>query len=628
MNKNPERTPDYEQVLIGEKIKEILRQQYQKKSITENSYKRHAKDGTVILFLTWSTHNFASVSSTFLANNFLVKQEKMTGPMNDKDLFAIYLGDVLRNTQAVTRLNNYYKKNCSGVISENSIDGIISRMQVYEIAPVDKKEELKSQEQGTEEVVVVEQIDDANVSVEKAEVVVEQIEDINAPVENAEEVVAPLEKVETVEEANVETKADAPSSEPIQKAKEPQKKKLQKENVAETKAPEVNSVASRSLSRFKDVLKIFFKNQSFFEKKFDASAFKDINSLFAFGDESEYIQLITCLDEDNAFLIEKMAKWHVDDYKGQNLVKRDGVHLSVDASVFIKVGNPTRSTAGSFCLPPSNGASLDEIKQRLHRVRYLGDFTLKQGTDCFAVRYKTIESTNNIFYLVSISMGWKVELKDNCFIIFTGPNPVLPDVSDFAEFKKPAENNKPVITPKTDGTATYSVRVRRTDSDKSLKKNQTPKANPPEEKVSADSIPVEKSEQNAPEPESHKPLSIKDLFEKDEVLIKLQEIYDNEDHWDKISDDNKKKVISVLRIDLKNGNPENFAYYLLNLESEDRPLYSKEEATEEFRTMYTNPNFSDSYKAETQDKIKVALKKHFVNSDPDNFVTNVIDLFV
>jgi len=612
MNKNPERTPDFEQVLIGEKIKEILRQQYQKKSITENSYKRHAKDGTVILFLTWSTHNFASLSSAFLSNYFLIKQEKMTGEMNDKDLFAIYLGDVLRNTQSVTRLNTYYKKNCNGVISENSIENIISRMQVNEIVPIEKTEKLKPEEQGT------------------VEAVVEKVEDTNASVEKAEDVVAPVEKVGTEGEPIVEAKADTPSSEPIQKAKDPQKKKIQKKNVAETKAPESNSGIYRSLGRFNTVFKIFLNGQSSFESKFENSEFKDLNGMFAFGPDNEYVQNITCVNEGAAFLIEKMAKWHNDDYKGRNLVKRDGVSISIDASDFIKGQNPARSTAGSFCLPPSSGADLDEVKQRLHRVRYLGDFTLKQGTDCFAVRYKTIESNNNIFYLVSVSMGWKVELKDNCFIILTGPNPVTPDISDFAEFKKPAEYNNPVIIPKPDGTAIYSVKVKRTDSDKSSKKNQTPKVNPSKEKASADLTPVEKSKPNAPVPEleSPKSLSIKDLFEKDEVLVRFQEIYDNDDHWGQISDENKKKVSSVLRLDLKNGSPENFAFYLLNLESEDRPLYSKEEAVEEFRTMYTDPNFSGSYKTETQDKIKFALKKHFVNSDPDNFVSNVIDLFV
>lgn len=227
----------------------------------------------------------------------------------------------------------------------------------------------------------------------------------------------------------------------------------------------------------------------------------------------------------------------------------------------------------NFTLAPLKGENLKQIGRRINHVMtgYYTSVLEIVNNDCFKIAYARVSTTTRFFELI-VGMGWIAEMKDDVIICSFRAND---KVSSFIE----SSIESPIISSPESSVPTVDV----------------------------------------------KPVSIKDLFSQAEAILIIRDIYNDIKRWNAISPDKKRKILIILRNELKNSsNPNELAKYLLESDFGERSLFSKEEAIREFKSMMASPDFKVAYSIEIQNRIITAMKD---NMSDEELLDSILDFF-
>lgn len=175
--------------------------------------------------------------------------------------------------------------------------------------------------------------------------------------------------------------------------------------------------------------------------KFESAYLKESENLFEFNksETDENYLTIHCLNEEVAQMVELATRW----FSGNaDLVIREGIDLIINFSDINKEKEP--SWVG-FCLPPKTNVSVDEIVNRLKRVRTGSNPKVTAvSLSSFCVNYVRADVVPKIYADLE-KMGWTVVSKDkNSFIVecrddYPGLKDIVPPKS-FDSSKNTPEN--------------------------------------------------------------------------------------------------------------------------------------------------------------------------------------------
>lgn len=362
------------QIIIGEKIKSILRKNFGKSTCLFKY--QELKEGRVDLVITWTTKTNASSSVTFLAVRFNINEKKVEGT-TDHDIYIVSLSDIMGNS--FTRLTAYHK----------------------DASPREK-------------------FSDAHI-----ERIIEELELSKAP----KEVVVP--KIKPIVQDPKPEVVDAIELPEVVNLKESDTTDGEKESTSDLKQEELN----RKIKRYRSVFEFFLTKILMFERQFKNSRLLDLHNDFLYDDHIDgYIQTLNCKDEYAAIAIEMVIRWQLDYYEDLSIY-RVGNKITVDCSIFFEREISKKSTGGSFCFIPTDDPRLKEMEIRFHRICYTGDPIITEGINCFDVCYPTNEKTKRIHTWIS-RMGWKAEIDQNHLLIITGEKLTPPTISKVNKSKK------------------------------------------------------------------------------------------------------------------------------------------------------------------------------------------------
>jgi hypothetical protein len=334
--------------------------------------------------------------------------------------------------------------------------------------------------------------------------------------------------------------------------------------------------------------------------------------IFSFDEKkTEDCQTISFRNEAEAEMGYKALTWYYDQAKDLPILEGRDVMVNFFS---LSLERTKRPIYVSFCFPPTQGDSVEIIKSRAMHVLtgYKPSSIYVINGDSFSICYARLVTTQKFFELIK-EMGWDAFMQDDLIICKFRVKPEIATDDTHADEVTPETEE---ITPVTESTPEV--------------KEVTPVSEPQKKVLDLGSNFVSPRDITLPTlPEGVfgiievKPLSIKDLFSQAEAIEKFKQLHADEYRWKKIPVEKQKRIVEILKKDLKNSELEVFAEYLLGLKSLINPLFTKEEAILEFKLIMANSNFKH-LSAETQNGILSALKDSF---DDDEIIDDLLDLF-
>lgn len=162
----------------------------------------------------------------------------------------------------------------------------------------------------------------------------------------------------------------------------------------------------KPVERLRASLLLFVSHQVEFERKFPNSTLKNLDEYIKNSCYDPTSIFINCENDNHSLIMEKLVRWYMYDYKNEKLVVHAHHRITVSTRKNQHVRVKRCYPIGSFCLPPSKGAGLEEVRTRLKSICTVLGFGLEQNKpDSYCVVFSSMDVAAKLNDILT-KMGW------------------------------------------------------------------------------------------------------------------------------------------------------------------------------------------------------------------------------
>lgn len=175
--------------------------------------------------------------------------------------------------------------------------------------------------------------------------------------------------------------------------------------------------SKRKESKFS--LNKFFAYLTLFEEELDSPSVTHLQESYMWETDGD-VQILSCRDDILASKLETAVRWHIgNNYKIGPVTTRDNNKIIIDHSFPQNHVREKKVSTRSYCLPPNEESTAQDVARRLHRVYHLPKPVVEKVDKDFRVEYHKKSLAKHMQSIIS-GMGWSSKVEDNILFVFTG----------------------------------------------------------------------------------------------------------------------------------------------------------------------------------------------------------------